>query len=193
MRDLERVYVSTDDDEIAALAVAAGALVPFRRPDHLATTHAAKIPVIQHLMDWVVESGVDVSRVVDLDPTSPLREIADIQACLALLDADTDVVITGYEADKNPYFNMVERCDYGGVRLVKPLAEGVVARQLAPSVFAMNASVYVRHASSLSKGLWGGRVKLHVMPRERSVDIDSEFDFRLVAMLMQERRNRDHG
>ena len=50
----------------------------------------------------------------------------------------------------------------------------------------MNASIYVWHRSTLSKGLWNGRLKLHVMPRERSIDIDSPLDFRIVEMLMSQ-------
>jgi CMP-N-acetylneuraminic acid synthetase len=182
---IDQVYVSTDDDEIAGIAENAGARVPFRRPADLAGPTAAKLPVIRHLVDHVVQSGVDVDRVVDLDPTSPLREVGDIEAAVSLLDADTDVVITAYPADKNPYFNMVERKPDGTVGLV--VAGEVTSRQAAPAVYSMNASIYVWHRRSLSYGLWDGRTQLYVMPRERSVDIDSELDFRIVELLMAER------
>lgn len=189
---IDRVYVSTDSEAIAEIARAAGACVPFLRPAELATATAAKLPVIWHLAQWILDSGVKFERMVDLDPTSPLRDMADIEACLQLLDADTDVVITGYEAEKNPYFNMVEERSDGSFDLVKKVAGGVAARQLAPRVYAMNGSVYAWHAHSLPRGLWEGRVRLHPMPRERSIDIDSEIDFRLVELLMQEKL-ADHG
>lgn len=185
--DLDAVYVSTDDDEIAEVARKAGAKVPFRRPAELATNVAAKLPVIRHLVDWVVNSGVPVRKIVDLDPTSPLREVSDIECSLAMLDDETDVVITACEAEKNPYFNMVEYLPDGNVGLVKPLSGGVVSRQQAPKVYAMNASVYVWHRHSLARGIWDGRVKLHVMPRERSVDIDTPMDWKLVELLMEEK------
>jgi CMP-N,N'-diacetyllegionaminic acid synthase len=184
---IDQVYVSTDDAEIMDVARQWGATVPFRRPDELSTSTAAKVPVIQHLVDHVVGSGVDVSTVVDLDPTSPLRDVEDIAAAIALLDADTDAVITGYPADKNPYFNMVEAKPDGNIGLVKPLAAGVTSRQQAPKVYSMNASIYVWHTASLSKGLWNGRTRIYEMPRERSIDIDSEIDFRLVEILMTQR------
>jgi CMP-N,N'-diacetyllegionaminic acid synthase len=184
---IDSVYVSTDDRAIAAVAQEAGARVPFLRPAELATAEAPKMPVIRHLVAAVEAAGTRVERVVDLDPTSPLRELADIDACLALLDEAADVVITGYEAEKNPYFNMVEAGADGGVRLVKPPAQGVFTRQAAPRVYAMNASIYVWHRRTLDKGLWDGRARLHVMPRERSVDIDSELDFKLVELLMKEK------
>ena len=188
-RSIGYVYVSTDSEEIAATARAAGARAPFLRPAELATATAAKIPVIQHLADWVAKAGVPFDRIVDLDPTSPLRDVADIEACLEMLDDATDVVITGYESEKNPYFNMVEFQADGKVGLVKP-GVGVVARQQAPKVYAMNASIYVWHRDTLTKGLWNGRTRLYVMPRERSIDIDSPIDFALVEMLMNEKHAR---
>ena len=183
-RAIDAVYVSTDDPEIAEVAAAHGAQVPFLRPAELSTGTAPKIPVIQHLCDWVASHHGPFDRIVDLDPTSPLRTLADIEACLSLLDAQTDTVITAFEAEKNPYFNMVEHKADGNIGLVCAGSGGVVARQLAPHVFSMNASIYVWHAHTLSKGLWNGRVKMHVMPRERSIDIDSPLDFRIVEMLM---------
>ena len=184
---IDRVFVSTDSAEIGLVARAAGAEVPFQRPSELASHTAAKLPVIEHLVAWVVEHVGPVARIVDLDPTSPLREPCDIDACLALLDADTDAVISGYEADKNPYFNMVEASSDGSVKLVKTIPGGVVARQAAPSVYAMNASIYCWHYHSLSKGLWQGLTRLHVMPRDRSIDIDDPIDFALVELLMRQK------
>jgi len=187
-RSIDAVYVSTDDEAIAQVASAAGARVPFLRPAALATAEAPKIPVIEHLVQAVEKAGARVERVVDLDPTSPLRDVQDVEACLRLLDADADVVITGYEAEKNPYFNMVELQRDGTAALVKPLPAAVETRQAAPKVYAMNASIYVWRRGSLAKGLWNGRARLHVMPRERSIDVDTLLDFRLVELLMKEKQ-----
>lgn len=184
--EIEAVYVSTDDDEIADVARKWGATVPFRRPAEMATVTAPKLPVIAHLVDHVRASGVDVTRIVDLDPTSPLRTVSDISNAIALLDDETDVVITGYVAEKNPYFNMVEIKPDGNVGLVSRLPGDVTSRQEAPQVFAMNGSVYVWHGHSLSKSLWDGRARIYQMPHERSVDIDAEIDFKMVELLMRE-------
>lgn len=186
MNDIDRVVVSTDSEEIGAVAREWGAEVPFRRPDHLATAEAAKLPVIAHLIDALEAEGAEIDRIVDLDPTSPLRTRDDVATCMAMLDAQTDCVITAYPAEKNPYFNMVEIED-GRAVLSKRAAGGVVARQQAPAVYAMNASIYVWHRHTLTLGLWEGRTRLHVMPRERSIDVDSLIDFRLVEMLMEMR------
>lgn len=187
----DRVFVSTDSDEIAAVARQWGAEVPFLRPAELATASAGKLPVIQHLVDWLEQREGHISRIVDLDPTSPLRDVADIQSCAELLE-QADLVITGYESDKNPYFNMVERKADGSIERVCPPALEVLGRQSAPVVYAMNASIYAWHRRSLGPSLWtAGQIRLHVMPRERSIDIDHPVDFDIVELLMK--RKLGHG
>ncbi|MDO9089829.1 MAG: acylneuraminate cytidylyltransferase family protein [Burkholderiaceae bacterium] len=189
--EADAVFVSTDSEAIAEVARSHGAQVPFLRPAELATAAAGKLPVIQHLAQWVQDHRGPVTRIIDLDPTSPLRALEDIHACAALLDADTDMVITGYESDKNPYFNMVEKKASGFFeRVCKPASE-VLGRQSAPKVYAMNASVYVWHGHTLASSLWTNpRVRLHEMPRERSIDIDHPIDFDLVELIMKRRDNK---
>jgi CMP-N,N'-diacetyllegionaminic acid synthase len=190
-RVADRVFVSTDSQDIADVARASGAEVPFLRPAALATASAGKLPVILHLVEWLEKHEGPVSRIIDLDPTSPLRDVADIQACDALL-AHADLVITGYESDKNPYFNMVEQKPDGSIERVCVPAIEVVGRQSAPRVYSMNASIYAWHRRSLGPSLWtAGQIQLHVMPRERSIDIDHQVDFDMVELLMN--RKIRHG
>ncbi|MBC7605290.1 MAG: flagellar modification protein B, partial [Ramlibacter sp.] len=119
-------------------------------------------------------------------PTSPLREVDDIRACASLLTHETDAVITAYESDKNPYFNMVEQKANGFYERVCAPSSEVTGRQLAPKVYAMNASIYVWHRRTLASSLWANpRIQLHVMPRERSIDIDHPIDFEFVELLMK--------
>ena len=184
---IDGVYVSTDDEEISSIAKEYGAIVPFKRPDDMATSEAGKLQVIVHLVEHLEAMGIQVSKVVDLDPTSPLRSRNDIEAAFLMLDSETDVVITGYSAEKNPYFNMVEPQVDGNIRLVKGKTGQVLSRQAAPPVYSMNGSVYVWHRETLEGGLWSGKTRLYEMPHERSVDIDSEIDFSLVELLMKER------
>lgn len=185
---IDEVLVSTEDEEIAAVAADFGATVPYRRPSELAGSSAAKLSVIGHLIRHLESIGHTIDRIIDLDPTSPLRTIDDIEAAISLLDHDVDVVITGYQSDKNPYFNMVQERPDGTFGLV--VESAAVSRQSAPQVFAMNASIYVWRRDTFERGLWSGRTRLYEMPRERSVDIDSELDFRIVELLMSEREGR---
>lgn len=184
-QQIDGVFVSTDDAKIADIALSFGAEVPFLRPVELATSDASKLDAIRHLVNWVVANRGPIETIVDLDPTSPLRSVDDISECMKLLTNDVDMVITGYLAEKNPYFNMVEYKADGNVGLVNDSGVYVKTRQSAQKVYAMNASIYVWHAHTFSDNLWSHRsIKLYVMPRERSIDIDSEIDFQLVELYM---------
>lgn len=182
---IDEVFISTDSEEIADVAVREGAKFLALRPAGLSGDSTPKVPVIEHLVETVESSGCTVDRVVDIDATSPLRTVDDIEKAIALLDDQTDVVITGYLADKNPYFNMVEDKGHGLYGLVNPPTSIVTGRQSAPLVYSMNASIYCWWRSTLSLGLWSGRVRLHEMPRERSIDIDDELDWQLVELIMR--------
>ncbi|HHT9106422.1 MAG TPA: acylneuraminate cytidylyltransferase family protein [Candidatus Wujingus californicus] len=190
---IDRVIVSTDSDEIADIAKQYGAEVPFIRPRSLATDDAPKLPVIKHAVKHYIENlNFNPDYVIDLDPTSPLRTEEDIEKCLNLImnDSNCDLVITGYKSNKNPYFNMVEINSDGFTCLSKKPEKQIVRRQDAPVVYAMNASVYIWKTDVLfnQTDVVAGKVKLVKMPEERSIDIDSEVDFKLVEYFMKEKK-----
>lgn len=191
-RYIDRIAVSTDSAEIAGIARQYGAEIPYLRPGHLATDNAPKLPVLQHIVRHYIDClGFMPDYVIDLDPTSPLRTVEDIEKCINVIrnDREYDSVITGYRSNKNPYFNMVEINKDGFAYLSKSLEGNITRRQDAPAVYAMNASVYAWKTSVLleQQAIISGRLKFVEMPEERSVDIDSETDFKLVELLMKER------
>jgi CMP-N,N'-diacetyllegionaminic acid synthase len=183
--------VSSDSEAILEIAASEGVEHCIRRPDALATDHAAKIPAIQHCVGEVERiGGQKFHVVVDLDSTSPLRSSADIKGAVNLLESrGVSNVITGALARRSPYFNLVE-LDEGGVpRLAKSLGTQIVRRQDAPKCFDMNASIYVwRRDALLARGrVFDSDTLLFEMPEERSIDIDSELDLKVVEMLMNDR------
>jgi N-acylneuraminate cytidylyltransferase/CMP-N,N'-diacetyllegionaminic acid synthase len=186
--DLERVVISTDDEEIAAVARQNGADVPFLRPAALAQDDSSKWDVFRHLVESLEKlDGRRVDVLVDLDTGVPLRQPADITACIRLLlDGSADVVVTAYEPERNPYFNMVEVGADGFVRVSKPSPKPITRRQAAPAVYGLSPAVYAMRREALWQyEHWAqSRLQVHVLPRERAIDIDSEVDFRLVETLM---------
>jgi len=182
--DIDGVYVSTDDERIADAARAAGANVPYVRPAELATDQAGKLPVIEHLVAHLEKQGELIARIVDLQPTSPLRESSDIAAALRARP-DAQLVVSVGEAADNPYFNLVEQGADGLVRLSK--GDGAARRQDVPLVFALNGSIYVWQRAALAHaamhGLWSVTVAPYVMPRWKSVDIDTLEDFEYAQWL----------
>jgi N-acylneuraminate cytidylyltransferase len=179
------VYVSTDDPAIADIARGAGAQVPYLRPAELATDAAPKLPVIEHLVRYLEAEGASIARIVDLQPTSPLRRSSDIEAALAV-QPEAELVVSVTAAHDNPYFNLVEAQPDGSVRLSKGNGSG--RRQDVPAVYALNGSIYVWQRAALAKaaeqGLWSVRCVPYEMPRWKSVDIDDLEDFEYAEWLL---------
>jgi len=132
------------------------------------------------------------TALVDLDATSPLRTVEDLRgAWNYFLEGDYDNVVTAMPSRKSPYFNVLEQDEKGRVHLSKKLETAVVRRQDAPKCYDMNASMYVWNRETLLREdrVIGKNTGLYVMPEERSVDIDTELDFKLVELLMKDRSN----
>lgn len=181
---IDGVWVSTDDEAIADIARKAGAQVPYLRPASLATDNAPKLPVIEHLVQHIESIGLSVNRVVDLQPTSPLRTVADIQSAIMASDA-VPLLVSVRAASDNPYFNLVELDNKGLAHLSK--GNGTTRRQDSPRVCALNGSIYVWQRSALkqasTEGLWSVKMGVYEMPAWRSVDIDNLEDFEYAQWL----------
>lgn len=182
------IAVSSDSGPILEVARQYGADCIIERPAELATDLAPKLPAIRHCVAEAERQMVcRFDTVVDLDATSPLRSVEDICAAVALLErSSVENVITAMPARRSPYFNLVELNPTGVVELSKPLPVPVVRRQDAPKCYDMNASIYVwqRHVLFTSDTIFNKDTGLYVMPEERSVDIDSDLDFRFVEFIM---------
>lgn len=190
LRWVDRIILSTDDLKIKKVAEYCGIEVPFLRPKKLATDKAAKVPAIIHAVETAEKQwSENYDIVLDLDPTSPLRILDDIEGLIRTLTEKPDIksVFSVCEAYKNPYFNMVEEDENGYVQLSKKPARPILRRQDAPKVYGMNASIYAmwKKALLVERTFFTNRTKVYVMPRERSVDIDSQTDFDFVEFLMK--------
>lgn len=188
---LNDTIVSTDSEEIASVAKQFGIKETLERPAKLATDKASKWPVFIHALETYEKlRDTKVDYLVDMDVTVPLKTAEDIDGAiqLALNDATVDVVITAYEPERNPYFNMMEVGENGFATIVKKSSKPIVRRQDAPSVYSLCPAAYVVKKEALYKyDHWSNaRCKLYVMPRNRAIDIDTAFDFKLVEFLMQQ-------
>ena len=187
---INNLIISTDSMEIADVAKQFGASVPFMRPADLASDTASKWPVFIHAVEeYEKHAGAQIDYLVDLDVTVPLKTSADIDGAikLALSDSQIDVVITGYEPERNPYFNMMEVKANGFAEIVKQGDKPIVRRQDAPQVYSLTPAAYVIKRSALYEyEHWSkARCKIHPMPRERAVDIDTDIDFKMIEFLME--------
>ncbi len=187
----EVIAVSSDSDDILAAAKAFGADIIIKRPGELATDASGKMPAIAHAVasaETITGKTYDIC--VDLDATSPLRLPEDVVACIELQKKyDCKSVITGAPAHRSPYFNLVETTPEGLVYLSKPLPEKILSRQASPKCYDMNGSVYVWKRDVLRQDpqVFYDDTRIHIMPRDRSLDIDEELDFLMVEFMLKRR------
>jgi CMP-N-acetylneuraminic acid synthetase len=187
---IDRVILSTEDAEIAETAKAFGAEVPFLRPAGLARDDSPEWLVWRHALNEMQKHhGFAADYLVVLPPTSPFRDVPDVEASLRQLHATgADIVISVTEASRNPYFNMVELDATGGARLCKRPPGGVVRRQDAPKVYDITTVVYSARADFVRRagGTWEGAVQAVHIPAARALDIDTEMDLRFAEFLLEE-------
>jgi CMP-N-acetylneuraminic acid synthetase len=186
---IDRLIVTTDSEQIAAIARDTGAEVPFIRPSHLAQDTTPMMPVLEHaLLEAERLYGCTVEAIVLLDPTAPLRTKEDVEGAIALFrQGGSDTVISCNEAHRNPYFNMVAINEEGFVRCVLDSEPPIGRRQDAPKVFDMNTVVWVFSRKSIveEKARIAKRTKMFLVPAERSVDLDTETDFTILEAMLQ--------
>ena len=182
-----RLIVSTDDEEIAAVAESYGAEVPFMRPADLATSEAKAADVWRHALDWLREHGEPADESVWLHPTSPLREPGDIDAAVDLLrEKKADSVVSVCECEHPPlYANTLpeDLCMRDFIREEIKNAN----RQELPVYYRLNGSVYVIDVGYFSRSgyIIGENTYAYIMPKIRSVDIDDEIDFLLAETILK--------
>ena len=190
---IERVIVSTDDDEIIRVCRGVtGVEVPFRRPAHLATDDAHAIDAYLHMVDGLgVSEGVAPEEICVLLPTSPLRLPSDISAAIELYrHNDAQAVISVTEAKPASWLRQM-----GPDGRLHPVVsdERLDNRQNYTPVYLPNGSIYVFDVETLrsNRTYFGPESFAYPMPSERAVDIDTEADF-LAAEALLIQRMRDH-
>ncbi len=185
---LERVIVSTDDPEIAAIAAAWGVEVPFLRPPDLAQDQTPMLAVLQHALNWGLETGLVVEALVLLQPTSPLRQSWQIDQAIALFQerqAATVVSVVPVPHQFNPV--SVLRLEADQVFPFLPNQPLITRRQDKPVVYARNGpAILVVRPEVIQQGLLYGDPTLgYIMDARTSLDVDALEDLQLVEVLLQ--------
>jgi len=184
---IDCIIVSSDSNEILKEGEIYAADILLQRSAKLASDDAGKIDAI---IDCLNHAEGNLNKhfdyVIDLDVTSPLRNLIDIENCLEFTkDQGFKNLITVTNSKKNPYFNQIEITNEGP-QLVKS-GHNIKGRQSAPKVYDMNASIYVWSRDFLinEKTLFSRDTIVYDMPEERSLDIDNELDFKIVKHLIE--------
>ena len=196
-KSLDRVIVSTDHEEIKRIALQYGAEAPFMRPKEISTDCPSEF-VTRHAISFVeTEQDREIEIAVSMQPTTPFTNADDIDACVSMLQGNGqwDSVFSGSIVHERPEW-MFRVDDTGSASLflgeVLRGETGVV--QSLPRLAMPNGGVYAtrRHSLFTDNLLISPRTGLHIMPLERSVDIDEPIDFEF-AEFMARRKEENHG
>lgn len=178
-----RTVVTTDSEEIAAVARSHGGDVPFLRPAALATDDAPLLPALEHAVSEVERlEGRTYSTVLLLDPTSPCRLPSDVHAAFDLLatSIEADGVIACSRPSFNPYWVGVAKDRDGWIEPAFPDAAGFIRRQDVPAFYRINGALYLwrRDHVRTARSALDGRQLLLETPENRAFAIDDidEFD-----------------
>jgi CMP-N,N'-diacetyllegionaminic acid synthase len=189
---ISKVIVSTDDKEIARVAEGYGAEVPFYRPAELASDTATSMDVIIHALDFFAAKGEHFDVVMMLEPTSPLRERADIDKALQMLasteGAESVVGICKSEASHPDFLVTLT-----GEGFLRSKADFIVKRrQELEDVYFYEGTLYASYVDVLRKkrNFYHNNTLGYIVPRWKSFEVDDMLDMVIIEAVMKAREQK---
>lgn len=192
---IDKIIVSTDDEEIAKISLSYKAEIPFLRPKELAKDSSLVIDAVLHVLTFLENEKQSFDIVVLLQPTSPLRSASDIDSAIELLiKKEANSIISVNQTDHIPQLsntldeNLTMREFFNNNCMNKN-------RQDYPKYYRINGAVYVSYIQFIlsQKNFLDEKTFAYVMPRERSIDIDEEFDFVLCEFLIHSKETNTYN
>jgi len=180
--NLDRVIVSTEDQEIAEISKKYGAEIPFLRPIELARDETPTLPVLKHAIQYLEEEENYFPDVIALlYPTSPLLGPKKIEEAIDLMKTGLDSVVSVNESRGHYWIKD------GGYQRLYP--KNIQNRQYTKPIFKENGAIYLAKKDLIIKQnlLVGGNLQLFMMKKEESIDIDTAFDFEMAEYMMKKR------
>ena len=183
------IALSTDSDEIIQVAEQCGLYSDYKRPASLGGDTVGKIDAIKDIVLYTENAkGIKYDYVLDMDVTSPLRTLEDLEEAFELMNADPNAVnlFSVSEAGRSPYFNQVEQKENGYFNKVKD-AGTVLTRQSAPKVYDLNASFYIYRREFFDLGYKGAITEssLIYLMTHTCFDLDHPIDFEIISFLLE--------
>ena len=192
---MNRIIVSTDDNEIALIAKQNGAEVPFMRPAELAEDDTPGMAPILHAVKWLEKNeGYLPDLVMCLQPTSPLRSSEDIDAAIELaVQKNADAVVSVMPVDHHPDWMRCVDTD-GRLSDFCTTERPATRRQDLPPVYALNGAIYLgcRKVLLEQESWYTDKTFAYIMPPERSLDIDTQWHLRLADLILKDKMNHEN-
>lgn len=180
-KEFDYILFSTNDELLIKIAEKNQSVLIIKRPEYLALGSSSKWEVFRHAVEFL-EKKVNLSPnviICDLDISVPYRSISDIKILLKEYKNE-GVLVTAYESERNPYFNMVQfdEKDNSYAVVMKNQLSNVHNRQEAKEVFSLSSSIFCFNKETLFKYNHWSECKLDIykIPRKRGFDLDSQED-----------------
>ena len=183
---IDKVIVSTDDQEIADISKRYGANVPFIRPSKLASDISKTFDVLKHAIEYHKQESFDY--IVLLEPTSPLRESKDIDLSIkSLINSNADSIVgVGKTEDQNPAF-LVNMDNDGFISGYENKLMTVKRRQDISNVYFFEGSIYISKISSLleNKTFYHKKTIGYQFPKYKTLEVDDMDDYIMIEAIMK--------
>lgn len=183
----QEIFVSTDSEQYAAVARQYGASVPFLRTEELSGDHASSWDAVREAIEQYKEIGRQFDTVALLQPTSPLRQAEDIIEGYQLFwSKDANHVVGVCKMDHSPLWSNTLLDDLSMEYFISDEVKNR-PRQELPDYYRINGALYIARTDMLDhvSDMYGKGCYAYIMPQERSIDIDTEFDFKMAEFLME--------
>ena len=183
----DTVFVSTDSIEYARIAEEAGADAHFLRSEKNSSDKASSWDTVREVIQRFKEEGKTFDEIMLLQPTSPLRTCEDINNAIAIMkERDAKAVESLTEMDHSPLWSNTLPSDGNMEHFFNEYSN--IPRQMLPTYYRENGAIYLLKTELLKKSdseMFANRCYAYIMPRERSIDIDVELDFKLAELMIE--------
>ena len=182
-----KVFVSTDSDRYAQIAKECGASADFLRSEEMSSDTAGSWDAVREVISELKKRGEHYDNIMLLQPTSPLRTAEDIVNAFNLFEEkDADAVLSVTETDHSPLWCNTLPPDRSMDSFFRPEYENT-PRQLLPTYYRINGAIYLINCKCLNdENMFAANTYAYIMPRERSVDIDTELDFVVAESILRQ-------
>lgn len=188
IKQIKKIFVSTNSKKIAKEAIKYGAIVPFIRPINLATCRTPEILVWKHAINFLHKKlKIKPDCIISLPTTSPLRKISDVKLSLKkFLQKKLDILFTATKSHRNPYFNIIHKRQNKIQTIIK---KNISRRQDAPECFDLCTVCYIFKPKYIlqTNNIYAGKSDFFEVSKKSSIDIDTKFDY-LIAKLLYKKK-----
>tara|TARA_Y100001954_G_C15750225_1_gene573257 strand:+ start:242 stop:982 length:741 start_codon:yes stop_codon:yes gene_type:complete len=191
---IDKIIVSTDNDEIYNLVNSIGEYTPFKRPKEFALDESKSIDVIKHALDFENKNNRFYDFIVLIEPSCPFRTPNQIEQCLEMISANPEItsVVSLVEVEDNHPIRMKKILPTGKIIPYLDAEPEGLRRQDQEKIYIRNGGVYVFNSKKIKKDiLYGDNVHGLIVDRNKfGFNIDSEMDYELSKIIADKMKNK---